>query len=156
MFEKQTDDEAIYNNNDTSSQKNRDEIIQNEIKMSDAHLRNCNDQEEKISNNLLKISIFLSTIVISLTILVFLYTKNIINIINPKCEEEQISFSFLHFSHKIESKGYSYSLYCINNSCNVSVSDQCEFKLKSIQENFKLECEDFLNIKIAGLIVIQT
>jgi hypothetical protein len=156
MKEKSNSSEEIKNKdnnftNDISYQKYRNEQIQNEIKMSNAYLRNTNSQEEKITDNLLKISCLICLILISLSVLVTFLGKNMVKL-KARDDNFFMGFSFIGIRTKDQSNlTNDYSIFCLNKKC--SFGQSCQLDLELLKEEFDISCRDLLEFRNAGIIV---
>lgn len=141
-------------NNDTSNQKNREEYIANEIKISNAYLKSANEQEEKITDKLLKISMLLSIVIITISIIMIYSSPTLVKVnlkddSNKENENTILAFSFLYMTRQNgnDTVIQKYNLSDIQKICNFP-------NINKMLHDFDLLCEEVYNFRNSAEIVI--
>lgn len=144
--ENKLEDSKTNSNRDSNNEKKRDDFIESEIGISNAYLQSINDQDEKITDNLLKISIFLSFMIITMSQLMLFLTRGAVKV-EIKNNDDTLNFAFLYFTYVNSGKQSIYSIFCIEDECNSSCNG---VDFNELMVKFNLKCENFTDFKKAG------
>lgn len=143
---------------------NQQEYIENEMRLSERHFNEQNLFDEKITNNMLKISLALSTITIIINILRVLSYECMIYVLSlspnkdyhNNLQLDEIKFSVFRFevlmvhkrTHQINSYGcLKNTAYCTNNCVGIDL-------LKDLNDDYNLPCSFIRQVETANIIVI--
>jgi hypothetical protein len=144
---------------DTVSQKAKSSMIKTEekdIKANNNYIKNENFMDEKITNNMMTVNIFLSVFILLIILYYTIFSDKLIFVDLQQSEESlkshYVYFSLFHFDYyQPNHSKIVFPYYCITNT--TSCENKCEYDVRNLLKYLPFDCHQFKQLSLSGVIV---